>query len=86
MAKKRPSLKLDENQRAYALTMAAIGEGPKPKPPGTREKNPEAVARGRKGGQKGGKARAANTSPRKLSKIGRAGALKRWQKPPEGSQ
>lgn len=31
-----------------------IGEGPRPEPPGKREKNPEAVDRGRAGGKKGG--------------------------------
>lgn len=43
-------------------------------------KNPHAVALGRKGGRKGGKARAANLTPEQLSEIGRKGALARWQK------
>lgn len=54
MPKKRPSLRKDENETAYALVQAMIGEGPRPKPPGKREKNPEAVDRGRAGGKKGG--------------------------------
>ena len=41
-------------------------------------KNPAAVALGRKGGKKGGKARAANLTPEQLSAIGRKGAAKRW--------
>ncbi|MGA7239709.1 MAG: KGG domain-containing protein [Bryobacteraceae bacterium] len=36
-------------------------------------KNPHAVALGRLGGSKGGKARAENLSPEELSEIGRKG-------------
>jgi general stress protein YciG len=43
-------------------------------------KNPHAVALGRKGGKKGGKARAANLTPEQLSEIGRKGAEARWRK------
>ena len=43
-------------------------------------KNPHAVALGRKGGKKGGKARAANLTPEQLSEIGRKGAEARWKK------
>jgi hypothetical protein len=52
MPKKRPSLRKDENETAYALVQAMIGEGPRPEPPGKREKNPEAVDRGRLEGRK----------------------------------
>ena len=45
-----------------------------------KRKNPAAVALGRKGGRKGGKARAANLTPEQLSEIGRLGAAKRWEK------
>ena len=45
-----------------------------------KRKNPAAVALGRKGGKKGGKARAANLTPEQLSEIGRMGAAKRWEK------
>ncbi len=54
MPKKRPFRK-DENETAYALVQAIIGEGPRPEPPREREKNPEAVDRGRAGGKKGGR-------------------------------
>ena len=53
MPKKRPFRK-DENETAYALVQAIIGEGPRPEPPRKREKNPQAVDRGRAGGKKGG--------------------------------
>lgn len=41
-------------------------------------KNPDAVALGRKGGMKGGKARAAALSPKQRSKIARNAAIARW--------
>jgi hypothetical protein len=41
-------------------------------------KNPAAVALGRLGGQKGGKARAAKLSPRKRSQIAKKAARTRW--------
>ena len=52
-----------------------------------KRKNPAAVALGRKGGKKGGKARAANLTPEQLAEIGRKGAAVRWAKHlPTGSQ
>jgi len=47
-------------------------------------KNPHAVALGRKGGKKGGKARAANLTPERLSEIGKKGAKARWEKKAKG--
>jgi hypothetical protein len=43
-------------------------------------KNPHAVALGKLGGAKGGKARAANLTKRKLKAIGKKGAEARWGK------
>ncbi len=43
-------------------------------------KNPAAVALGRLGGAKGGKARAANLSPAKRKAIAKKAAQKRWGK------
>jgi hypothetical protein len=71
-------LKKDMNQIAYAVVQASIGEGPRPMRPGEREKNPEAVKRGRKGGKRGGKARAGKLSPERRSEIAREAARKRW--------
>ncbi|HEY2975336.1 MAG TPA: hypothetical protein VGJ48_22660 [Pyrinomonadaceae bacterium] len=42
------------------------------------EKNPAAVALGRMGGLKGGKARAASLSPAKRKKIAQKAAKARW--------
>ncbi len=49
-------------------------EGEQPKP----EKNPAAVALGRLGGLKGGKARAAKLTDAQKSAIAREAAKKRW--------
>ncbi len=43
------------------------------------EKNPHAVALGRLGGQKGGRARAKKLSARRRSQIARNAAKKRWK-------
>jgi hypothetical protein len=44
------------------------------------QKNPAAVALGRLGGLKGGKARAAKLSPRRRKEIARKAAQARWKK------
>jgi|SRR6185295_17468451 len=46
------------------------------------KKNPAAVALGRLGGAKGGKARAAKLSPAKRKAIAKKAAAKRWSKRP----
>jgi hypothetical protein len=79
MPKKRASLRKDENQTAYGLVQAMIGEGPRPEPPGERSKNPEAVQRGRKGGKKGGKARAKAMTVKERQAAARKAARSRWQ-------
>jgi hypothetical protein len=43
-------------------------------------KNPAAVALGKLGGLKGGKARAASLSAKRRQEIARAAAAKRWKK------
>jgi hypothetical protein len=43
-------------------------------------KNPNAVALGRLGGLKGGKARAETLSPEKRKEIAKKAAQKRWEK------
>jgi hypothetical protein len=79
--KKRPSLRKDENETAFAIVQAMTGEGPRPEPPGKRKKNPEAVARGAKGGKKGGKARAEKLSADEREEAAQIAALARWKKP-----
>lgn len=59
----------------------ATGDMPdKPKPPPDQTgKDPAAVALGRKGGLKGGPARAKKLGKKKLSEAARKAALARWK-------
>jgi hypothetical protein len=70
---------LDVNQAAKRITDLttgnAISEDPSPIVP---EKNPAAVALGRVGGLKGGKARAEKLSDEKRSEIAKRAAKARW--------
>jgi hypothetical protein len=45
-----------------------------------KKKNPAAVALGRRGGLKGGKARMAMLSAKEKSELGRKAILARWNK------
>jgi len=65
---KRPS---DINQLAHVISQEATGQ---------KEKNPAAVALGRLGGLKGGKARAEKLSARRRKSIATKAAMVRWQK------
>lgn len=70
---KRPR---DTNQLAKFITDLATGEVELPK---TEDgKDPAAVALGRKGGLKGGKARAEALSPTKRKRIAVKAAKARW--------
>lgn len=74
-SKKRPQ---DVNAMARQIVDEATGEAPpEPEKPA---KDPAAVALGRKGGLKGGKARAAKLSARRRSEIARRAAQARWGK------
>jgi hypothetical protein len=50
-----------------------------------KEKNPAAVALGRKGGKKGGPARAAKLTPEQRSESARKAVQARWARGREGS-
>lgn len=94
MPKRSSKPKLDVNQLAASILEAAAGmripsrahqiaiaateavkEGAKKLP-----KNPAAIALGRMGGLKGGKARAASLSPAKRAQIAKKAAAARWKK------
>ena len=77
MAKKR-SLPRDPNQRAKSIVDMVTGEGDSNEDATQPEKNQAAVALGRLGGLKGGKARAAKLTPEQRSEIARKAAEKRW--------
>lgn len=82
MKKKKPST--DVNVNAFQILQAVTGEpatDPPKKKPAETEKNPAAVALGRLGGLKGGKARAEKLSTKKRSEIAKKAAKVRWGKP-----
>ena len=67
----------DENEAAFRILEAVIE---KTEQDAAREKNPAAVALGRLGGLKGGKARAKSLSKRRRKEIARKAAKTRWRK------
>jgi len=72
----------DFSVNALRVVEQAIGEhldGTPLEDPG-EGKNPHAVALGRLGGQKGGKARAEKLSARKRSEIAKKAARARWKR------
>ncbi len=73
---KRPR---DMNQLAKLLTQEATGEAPVTPPEVKPEKNAAAVALGRLGGKKGGKARAEKLTPERRSQIAKEAAASRWK-------
>ena len=76
---KRPR---DVNELAALIVGEAVGEiepgAEFEAQPSDEGKDPAAVALGRKGGLKGGKARAAKMTPEERSESARRAALKRW--------
>lgn len=79
--KKKTKLRPDVAETAFRTLQEAIGEAPKTKPPSERsekEKDPEAQARGSKGGTKGGKARTEKLSDTDRTKAARRAASVRW--------
>lgn len=73
--KKRPK---DTNQLAKLIADIATGETEDKQ--AESNKNPAAVALGRLGGQKGGKARASKLTPEQRKEIAKKAAAKRWVK------
>jgi hypothetical protein len=73
-SRKRPT---DVNQLAAAIVHDATEPDAKTPDDG---KDPAAVALGRKGGLRGGKARAAKMTPEERSEAARKAATARWNK------
>lgn len=71
----------DPNELASQIVAEATGEA-EPYDP-DEGKNPAAVALGRKGGLKGGKARAAKMTPDERREAAKRAAAARWGKRPE---
>jgi hypothetical protein len=79
-SRKKPAK--DFNQLARSIVDQATGTSPPKKKRAVKKpekaKDPAAVALGRKGGLKGGKARAAKLSKKQLSDSARKAAQARW--------
>jgi len=81
MENKPTKKKKDINELAFSIVQQAIGEiQPEDEKPIDPNKNPHAVALGRLGGLKGGKARASKLSPEKRKEIAEKAAKSRWRK------
>lgn len=80
MPKRSSTRQKDTQQLARSVLDAIVPDAePKPEQP---TKNPAAVALGRLGGMKGGKARAAKLTAKKRSAIAKKAAAARWSKKP----
>ncbi len=82
---KRTKKEHDANVTAFRIVQEATGEAEDRKPEPEQEKategkNPAAVALGKLGGKKGGKARAAKLTPEQRKEIARKAAEARWGK------
>lgn len=74
MLKRTSNKKEDENTIASQIVELTTEQ------PSKKEKNPAAVALGKLGGLKGGKARAKKLSPERRKEIARLAASARWKK------
>lgn len=72
----KPKRPRDPNQLAKLIADIATGECP---PDPASEKDPAAVAAGRKGGLKGGEARKKKLTAEERSAIAKKAAKARWQ-------
>lgn len=81
---KRPRRPRDPNELAFQVYQEAIGEAP-PQPDPDAGKNPAAVALGKLGGAKGGKARAAGMTAEERRESARKAAQARWSKRKAGA-
>ena len=74
----KPKKPHDTNQLAKSIVDLTTGDAEEVNP--DEGKDPAAVALGRKGGLKGGKARAANMTAEERSEAARKAAQARWNK------
>ncbi len=74
---KRSRMPQDVSERAKATLDLFLGDRD---PDSAPEKDPAAVELGRRGGLKGGKARAAKLSPERRSEIAKEAAAARWSR------
>lgn len=80
---KHPKRPRDPNQLAHRIVQIATGEADESAHPDAG-KDPAAVSLGRRGGLKGGLARAEKLTDEQRSEIARHAAIRRWEsKPPK---
>ena len=79
MTAKKKNRPRDLNELAASIVADATDESP-PTEEEPQSKNPAAVALGRLGGLKGGKARAEKLTPERRKEIAQRAAQKRWDK------
>lgn len=77
---KKPKRPRDANQLAKSIVDLTTGETEEEAPEDLEGKDPAAVALGRKGGLKGGKARAEKLTKKQRSEIAKIAANARWKK------
>jgi hypothetical protein len=75
---KTPKLREDASAMAFRIVAEATGQAPKTPDPDAG-KDPAAVALGRKGGLKGGRARAAQQTKKQRSEQAKKAAATRWK-------
>ena len=73
---KRSGTKQDINEKAFSIVQKLTGQALEKK----SDKNPNAVALGRLGGLKGGKARAEKLSAEQRRKLATIAAKARWKR------
>lgn len=76
---KKPKEDLNETAARVVGHIIALNDEP------SAPKNPAAVELGRRGGLKGGKARARSLTPKQRTDIAKHAAEQRWKKNGEGS-
>lgn len=74
----KPKRPRDTNQLAKRIVDISTGEAEDDNP--EEDKDPAAVALGRRGGKMGGKARASKLTPEECSKMASIAATARWKK------
>lgn len=77
--KPAPKMRPDVAETAFRVMQEAVGDAPKTDP-ATKPKNPDAMSRGSKGGQKGGSSRAARLSDEERREAARLASQARWKK------
>lgn len=80
----RPKRPRDANKLAKSIVDIATGEADRAPTPDEKRKDPAAVSLGRRGGLKGGKARAEILSRKERSQIAAKAARARWRKRGDG--